>query len=308
MPRTALLWSILYSVGTFGSVAQVYSQAATSNKGSNSPHFEVASVKENKSGSPPSSNVPLDRSDTFFPTACTLRAINQPFVTYLIFAYKVSVSEFRGGLMRSLPSWAVRDRFDIIAKCASPSPSKDDLRLMLQSLLAERFNLEVHRNNRQFQVLAMHPRKASSLGPQLKPHDSSCATPLAAPVLSTPSAELVGRWPQLCGDGEELRLSGKRLREGGRAMNMEQIADWLSGAGDLELPVVNRSGLTGTFDFVLEFVPDKLQDAIPDPADKDGSGPSFQNAVEDQLGIRLKKETASIPLFFVDRVEYPSPN
>ena len=50
-------------------------------------------------------------------------------------------------------------------------------------------------------------------------------------------------------------------------MNMEQIADWLSGAGDLELPVVNRSGLTGTFDFVLEFVPDKLQDAIPDPAD-----------------------------------------
>jgi len=91
-------------------------------------------------------------------------------------------------------------------------------------------------------------------------------------------------------------------------MNMEQIADWLSGAGDLELPVVNRSGLTGTFDFVLEFVPDKLQDAIPDPADKDGSGPSFQNAVEDQLGIRLKKETASIPLFFVDRVEYPSPN
>jgi uncharacterized protein (TIGR03435 family) len=91
-------------------------------------------------------------------------------------------------------------------------------------------------------------------------------------------------------------------------MTMDQIADWISGAGDLDLPVVNRSGLEGSFDFVLEFIPDKLEDAIPDPSRAEAAGPDFQEAVEDQLGMRLKKEQATIALFFVDRLEYPSPN
>lgn len=91
-------------------------------------------------------------------------------------------------------------------------------------------------------------------------------------------------------------------------MTMDQIADWISGAGDLDLPLVNRSGLEGTFDFVVEFIPDKLEDAIPDSTNNEASGPNSQEAVEDQLGMRLKKERASIQLFFVDHLHYPSPN
>lgn len=306
MPKTALLFCVLYSVCIFSRLPHVSAQAVSANK-SELPHFAVASVKENKTGGLPFSNIPLDRSDAFLPPGCTFRAIDEPFIAYLIFAYKVKVSEFRGGLMRSLPSWVVKDRFDIVAKCESPNPSKDDMRLMLQSLLAERFNLKVHRGNRPFQVLAMHVRRGKSLGSQLKPHDSDCALPFPAPVQST-SSQLVGQWPAQCGDGEEIRLSKHRLREGGRGMTMDQIADWLTGAADLDFPVVNRSGLNGTFDFVLEFVPEKLEDAIPNLAADETAGPNFQEATEDQLGISLKKEMASISLFFVDKVEYPSTN
>ena len=270
--------------------------------------FDVASVRESKSGGPSSSNVPLDRSDIFSPTGCTFRAINEPFVAYLIFAYKVKVSEFRGGLMRSLPAWAVKDRFDIVAKCGLMSATKDDFRLMMQSLLAERFKLKTHREVRQLPALAMSPRRAGVLGPQLKPHDSGCSSPLPSLAASTATVDLLERWPSLCGDGEEMRISRHRLRDGGRAMTMDQIADWISGAADLDLPVVNGSHLSGTYDFVLEFVPDKLQDAIPDPSSSEASGPNFQEAVEDQLGMRLKKERATLSLFFVDQLEYPSPN
>jgi uncharacterized protein (TIGR03435 family) len=275
---------------------------------SNPPRFEVASVREDRSGGAPASNIPLDRSDTFSPVGCTLRSINQPFVAFLIFAYNLRVTEFRGGLMRSLPTWAVKDRFDIIAKCESPTVTKDDMRRMMQSLLADRFNMKVHRASKEFSVLAISLRKWGALGPQLKRHDSGCSSPLPAVQRTATTAELLGKWPALCGNGEEIRLSRTRVREGGRAMTMDQIADWISGAGDLELPVVNRSNLEGTYDFILEFVPNKLEDAIPSGAEKDKSEPNFQEAVEDQLGMRLKKERAVIPLFFVDHLEYPSAN
>lgn len=275
---------------------------------SNPPRFEVASVREDRSGGAPASNIPLDRSDTPSPAGCRLRAINQPFVAFLIFAYKLRVTDFRGGLMRSLPAWAVKDRFDITAKCESESVTKDDMRRMMQSLLADRFNLKVHRASKEFPVLAISPRKSGALGPQLKHHGSGCSSPLPAEPPAATTAELLGKWPALCGDGEEIRLSKTRVRDGGRAMTMDQIADWISGAGDLELPVVNRSHLEGTYDFILEFVPYKLEDAIPSGAEVDKPGPDFQEAVEDQLGMRLKKERAAIPLFYVDHLEYPSAN
>lgn len=307
--RAGLLCAILSCISTLSSAAPQSSSPGTGSNG-NSRQFEVASVKENLSGDAASSNIPLDRSDTFSPTGGTFTAINQPFIAYLIFAYKVKVSEFRGGLMRSLPAWAVKDRFDIVAKSASTSATKDDMRLMVQSLLAERFNLKVHREDRQLPVLAMHPMKIGVLGPQLKAHSStsSCVEGGPSPGPSALPAELVGRWPSACGDGLERRITRDRVREGGRAMTMDQIADWLTGAADLAFPIVNRSGLSGTFDFVLEFVPEKLEEAFPNPADNEPSGPNFQEAIEDQLGIQLKKETAAIPLFFVDNVEYPSPN
>jgi uncharacterized protein (TIGR03435 family) len=97
--------------------------------------FEVASVRENKSDSKTVSNFPLDRGNVYYPTGGVFSATNQSLVAYLIFANKVNVSEFRGGLMRRLPKWTIADKFDIIARAESQRPTKDEMRLMLQSLL-----------------------------------------------------------------------------------------------------------------------------------------------------------------------------
>ena len=178
------------------------------------PSFEVASVKENKSRDAPSSNVPLDRSEGAISTGGVFRATNQPLIALVIFAYKMKVSESLSGLMHNLPKWALEDRFDIIARAQSSDPSRDDLRLMLQSLLEERFQLRVHREIRRLPVYGLYLVKAGSLGPALRPHDqsSSCAIPLPQPDLRSGASSLVGLWPPLCGDGQEVRLSDHRAR------------------------------------------------------------------------------------------------
>jgi uncharacterized protein (TIGR03435 family) len=274
------------------------------------PSFEVASVKESKSHDTPSSNVALDRSEGSISTGGAFRATNQPFIAFVIFAYKMKVSESLSGLMHNLPKWAVDDRFDIIARAESIDPSKDDLRLMLQSLLEERFQLRVHREIRRLPVYGLHPVKAGSIGPALKPHDqsSSCTTPLPRPNLESDASSLVGFWPPSCGDGQEVRLAGHRVREGGRDMTMSAIADWLTGSGDFDRPIVDRTALPGTFDFALEFAPGEFDYADEGPPPKDNAGPTLLEALHDQLGLRLKKERGSASLFFIDHLEYPSAN
>jgi uncharacterized protein (TIGR03435 family) len=215
------------------------------------PHkleFEVASVRENKSGGQATSNFPLDRGNVYVPTGVFL-ARNQSLVTLLIFAYKINISEFRGGLMRRLPSWAVTDKFDINARAESGTPTKEDMRLMLQSLLEDRFKLKAHREKRGMPVFGLYLTRPGRTGPQLKPHNptSSCAAPLPLPTAGTPVATMVGLWPATCGDGTEARTSKYRLREGGRDMTMSAIADWLTGSGESARPISDQTGLTPLF-------------------------------------------------------------
>lgn len=194
--------------------------------------FEVASVTENKSDGKPTSNVPLDRGNVYYPTGGIFSATNQSFITYLIFAFKINISEFRGGLMRSLPKWAVTDKFDINARTESQNPTKDELRLMVQSLLEERFQLKVHREKRVVPIFEMYLVKPGKSGPQLKPHNLgfSCSVPVPVPKAGTTVETMVGLWPPGCGDGNEVRISKSRLLEGGRDMAMSAIADWSTGS------------------------------------------------------------------------------
>ena len=92
-------------------------------------------------------------------------------------------------------------------------------------------------------------------------------------------------------------------------MTMGAIADLLTGIGDYDRPIVDRTALPGTFDFALKFAPGEFDnpDAGPPPP-KDNTGPTLREALHDQLGLRLKKETGSASLFFIDHLEYPSAN
>ena len=275
------------------------------------PEFEVASIRENKAGGRSTANIPLDRGSAYFPTGGILSATNQSLVSLLIFSYKIEISEFRGGLMSHLPSWAVKDKFDILARAESDKPSKEDMRFMMQSLLEDRFKLKVHRKKEQTPILGLFPAKHGKLGPQLGPHvpTQTCSAPLPRPPAETTVAKMVGLWPATCGDGEEERLSKTVLREAGRDMTTSAIADWLTGAGESAFPIQDRTGLNGIFDFIFDFDPESLGREGISQVPRADSGPRFSEAVKEQLGLQIKKRgNGYASVFVVDNVEYPSAN
>src|SRR5215469_15896914 len=139
--------------------------------------FDVASVKLNKTGDPaPYSNSPLGPGTVFVQTGGYFKATDLPLITYIFFAYKIQGSEATD-LASQLPDWVNTENYDIEAKTSKAGVTKDDMRLMVRSLLAERFKFTIHFETRQSGVLAMLPVKPGKTGPGLQPHpDNSCKT------------------------------------------------------------------------------------------------------------------------------------
>jgi uncharacterized protein (TIGR03435 family) len=283
--------------------------------------FDVASVKANKSDEPPYSNFPLGPGDVYVPNGGYFTATNQPLVVYILFAYKVKGNQAQS-LMPQLPGWVMSDRFDIQAR-ADGNPGKDQMREMMRSLLADRFKLAIRTEKREVPVLAAVLAKPGKTGPQLRLHsdDGSCPTnapgPSAQPSAQTPapSQTVDGGFPALCGGIFVMPPTAPgRMRAGARNVTMAFVADSLSGATNLGRPMVDQTGLNGTVDFLLEFVPER-QGAPPgpggagaDPATDVPTGPNFQDALREQLGIKLESQKGSTEVLVVDRIEHPSAN
>jgi uncharacterized protein (TIGR03435 family) len=269
--------------------------------------FEVASVRPARENAPFKQNVALDALDAFPPNG-GLFAANAGLSSYIIFAYKIIDTTQYQSLSAQLPKWAQTDRFDIEAR-AEGKPTKDQMRLMMQSLLADRFKLALHTETRQLPIYALVLSKAGELGPQLKPHpnDASCpATPLPHPSGAAPAP--------FCGALLMWPVNGQWHA---RMMNltMEQIAHHLvtpigTGWGGLDhRPVVDQTGLLGKFDFEIEFSPvsNNPSRSAPD-AQPEAFGPDFVDALKDQLGLKLVKQTGPVPVFVIDHVEHPTEN
>jgi hypothetical protein len=129
-------------------------RAQSSTAAADRPAFDVASVKANKSGSQFSSvNIPIGPGDAYNPTGGLYSGTNVPLVSYMYFAYQLTGNQLMYLLPR-LPKWVTADRFDIQAR-ASGNPTKDQMRLMLQSLLADRFKLTVHYETQQLPAFAL---------------------------------------------------------------------------------------------------------------------------------------------------------
>lgn len=91
-------------------------------------------------------------------------------------------------------------------------------------------------------------------------------------------------------------------------MEMAAIADWLTGVVDSGKVIQDRTNLSGRYDFALEYTPEHFADLPQDPQHLENVGSSPTEAIEQQLGMRLKKEHGRITLFRVDHVAYPSGN
>jgi uncharacterized protein (TIGR03435 family) len=138
--------------------------------------FDVASIRQNKSDARPYANFPIGPGTMYNPTGGMLSTTNMPLVVYIVFAYNIMPSQ-RQTLVSQLPAWALSDGFDIHAKSENHDPTKEQMRLMMQSLLADRFKLVVHTDTRQVPVFALVLAKPGMIGAQLKPHpaDKPCS-------------------------------------------------------------------------------------------------------------------------------------
>src|SRR5580704_2737526 len=106
--------------------------------------FEVAAVHPSDPGKFTAPKFPLDMGDGYTETGGRFSA-DFGLPTYFQFAYKISLTrEQMLALLARLPKWVSSDRFNIQAKAAIPNPTKDQMRLMVRALLADRFHLEMH--------------------------------------------------------------------------------------------------------------------------------------------------------------------
>ena len=310
--------AIPMAVGVYGQTAAPASQEPPTQR-SFAPterlEFDVASIKQSKSSEPPFSNFSISSGTMYGPTGGIFSSTNRPLIDYIVFAYKMTPSQ-REDLISQLPAWAVSDGYDIQAKSENHDPTKDQMRLMMQSLLAERFKLAVHTETRRVSVLALVLAKPGVRGPQLKPHpaDQSCspANPdVAAPdPASAPLTTLLGAWPMSCGgvNRERSALSPGLTRAGGRNLNMQSLASSMTVLGNLNRPVVDQTGLAGNFDFVLEFAPEMATGESPGGAQSDPGGQPFGEALKEQLGLKLDSQKAMADYLRVDHVERPTAN
>ncbi len=158
------------------------------------PSFDVASVKGNKSGNPAAnSNFPLGPGAVYSANGGHFTATNFSLVSYIFFAYRI-VGDQAQAVLTQLPGWVTTDRFDILANTdGDPAKdTKDQMRLMMRSLLAERFKMVSHYETRQVPILAAVLVKPGKTGPQLQPHPADAACSTAVATASGPEAQSAG--------------------------------------------------------------------------------------------------------------------
>lgn len=261
--------------------------------------FDVASLKIASGGFRPP-NFPLDAGDAYVNTGGRFLA-RFPLSAYIGFAYKLILTEEqRASMLADLPKWVSTEVFDIEAKAPTATPTKDQMRLMMQALLAERFHLQMHFEAREVPVYELALAKPGKLGPKLHPHGQGPSCDTAPPADFFPGrCNLMGMLP---------RPNGARIG-GARDVTMTYLAEALPSLNGLGRPVIDKTGLNGTFDFTFEWTQDTNNGLTSDtkPATLTES-PGFEEALREQLGLRLKASKAEVQVPVIDHIEHPSEN
>ncbi len=219
------------------------------------------------------------------------------------FAYDLRSAQERRGAREALPRWAQDEWYAIEAR-AEGNPTRDDVRQMVRSLLADRFQFAAHREKRESQVYALVVARP---GLGLRPHPEGAPCTLSTLKVDkytniVPSYDAV---PAHCGiSSRELSHSGERRFEM-LDVTMQQIADSLGLA--VSPSVVDRTGLAGRYDAVLDFGPDGVPPNAASFSDEIGL-PPLPAALEKELGLKLVKQNAAVEVLVVDHIGTLSEN
>lgn len=250
---------------------------------------------------------PLSPDDSYVQTGGHFFA-QFPLSVYIEFAYKLWLTdEQRSALVAHLPKWVSSDSFVIEAR-APGNPTKDQMRLMVQSLLVERFKLALHFETRNAAVYALVLEKPGVLGPKLRPHAQGPPCDPNANLRDPAWVEAQRNvFPAMC-DMFALRVAKDNTYTlGSRDATIPGIGYALPSLGHLGRPVIDQTGLSGRYDFVLEWNKEPDAGAAP-PSAADIPQTSFLEALHDQLGLKLKSTRADISVPVIDHLEQPSEN
>jgi uncharacterized protein (TIGR03435 family) len=227
--------------------------------------FEVASVKPAQSGD-------TERSLTHNPGA-RLTTSNATVRMLIMLAYQVMPDQISGG-----PNWVESDGFDIDARGKGPKATPAQFRQMIQSLLADRFQLKVHRVTKELPIYALVLAKNGTKLVEAKDQDSEVSMRTDAPGHMT-----------------------------GVKATMPMFASALS--RPLQRRVIDETGLRGAYTFKLQFVPDQKPPKPGEDASSPGSdGPSIFAALQEQLGLNLKVTKGPVEILVIDHAEKPTAN
>ncbi len=186
-------------------------------------------------------------------------------------AYGVREFQIAGG-----PSWLGSERYDITAKPEGAS-TPDQVKVMIQALLADRFKLQFHRETKELPTYSLVVGKG---GPKF--HESEAVA-------------------------EERKGPRMRMERGRFNLEGAPVAALANQLGQvLGRTVIDKTGLTGNYDFKLEWTPD--QRPMEGPPAGDATGPSIFTALQDQLGLKLESTKGPVEILVIERAQKASEN
>ena len=205
-------------------------------------------------------------------------------------------------LIDNAPEWVDADRFDVLAKAPSRA-TPQQMNQMMQLLLAERFNLVAHLGAKDFPLYALVLSRADgNPGPRMTLSQLDCTAPGSRCGLASTAGRLVGRgitMPQL----------------------VTLLPNHIGGAHHIPLDrrLIDRTGLSAAFDFILEWTPDPISPEVRAPSQAprllqprffsfplESTAPNFLAALDTQLGLLLDNQWSEDPVLVLDRIERPS--
>jgi len=275
-----LVTAILVMIAAYGMFAQ----------SADSPRFGVASIKR---GLEFTLEVPMGISPR---PGGRLTTTNAPLNYLIQRAYGVEAYQIAGG-----PAWVNSDGYDIDAKPESSADQKQ-MWLMLRALLADRFQLKLHRETRDLPVYALTATKG---GPRLPaPKGGPCnetMPPPPGPGQPRPSPP--------CGPG--IFKAGTGLTMHGLNLTMAKFTEFLGKM--IGRDVIDRTGFTRKFDLQLDFAFDDAITGLPHPPASDqpadsAARPTIFTAIQQQLGLKLESTKGPVEVLVIDHVERPTEN
>ena len=216
-------------------------------------------------------------------TAHRFLAKNHALRTLIAAAYNLSARAIAGG-----PAWVDSEHYDILAETpCEVRPNLDQQMAMLRRLIVERYKLTFHREQKELSIYALTVAKGGS---KLK---ASTISPDASPEGPPPLVFVV---------------TLPTLHMSARYATMGEFASVLQRAA-LDRPVVDQTGLTGRYDFDLDFAADEtLFDGALGKAPDDVGKPGLFAAVQEQLGLKIEPTKGPVETLVIDGVERPSGN